>query len=144
MGTCKQTILPSEYRMNVLLKLISWFAKKVFYYPLFWYGLCRSFQLGGKAEFLAYWKASAISDDVDLHVVGQYALNDTMYKSGPKAGNGLRTVSCWMGMAGLTRFGMWCKQRLSRVDKNHCDVAVQLHKEMILQEFKELHINGGS
>ncbi len=124
---------------NLLLKLISWTAKKIFYYPFFWYGCVRSFQRGGKAEFLEYWLQSAISDDVDLNVVGQYAINDTMRKRGPKAGNRLQTVSCWMGRAELTKFGDWWRRRINRWDKDHCDKAVNLHKQNIEKEFKELN-----
>lgn len=122
---------------ELLLYLISRLVEKLLNGLLFWWGVVRSFCKGKLKQYLV---DVAIVNDVDMHVTGQYALNDTMRKEGPEAGNRLQTASCWIGMTTLTKFGTWWLKWLNRRDPDHCAKAVQLHKQNIQKEMQDLFV----
>lgn len=123
---------------ELLLYLVSRICEKLLSGFFFWWGVVRS---AYKSELRQYLKQVAIVNDVDLNVTGQYFLNDTMRLSGPQAGNRLQTVSCWMGMAQLNKWGLKWKSWLNRLDKDHCLNAVKFHRENIAKEAHDLAID---
>lgn len=121
----------------VLLKFLSWFLKKLLYWPFYWYGCYKAFQVGELSEFTL---ECAIQDDKDLNQVGKYALATKLWTGGAKPGNGHQTISAWLGMTEQNKKVSWWVKWLDKRDKGHCAKAVENHKNRIALEFKELNI----
>lgn len=111
--------------MELLLLIVAWWLKGLLSPLLFVYGLIRSIF---RWELRQYLKQIAIVLDVFGNVVGQYAFNDTLQRSGYKFGSRKDTISHALGeneQAGtLTRLGKLIGTILNTLDKNHLKKAI--------------------
>ena len=111
--------------MNLLLLIIARAFQVVCSPILIVWGLIRSIQ---KREFLQWSYTLAIAIDRFGNCLGKYTWNDLL---GDGFGNSKETISSRLGknkiLGTLKKIGKFVANKLNKLDKNHCENAIDVN-----------------
>lgn len=116
------------------LIFISFLFKKLIGLAFFIHG---SYIAAKRWELLQFWEDVAIINDVWLNVIGKYSIPQAVSNNN-EFGNRLMTISAAMYLSKLNSFGLWCGNRVEKLDPGHFKKAYKNHTNLIITEYKKL------
>ncbi len=122
---------------ELALLIISRIANKITRRVFWLHGTYVSFDRFGWKGVKKYWYACAVSNDMNLNVVGQFLLNQRLSEI-EVFGDPLMTVSAAKHKARLTNAGSKWAKRLNAIDKDHYAKAYESYKNQITKAYNEL------